>query len=405
MNARLLLTAIFLWAMFAVRGQDMPAPAGADTLVSFVTVYPGSEIYELEGHSALRVRLGSGPDYAVNFGLFDFNAPHFVYRFVKGETDYMVGAYPWRLFVESYAGTGRRIVEQPLNLSPEATRRLLSALSAQLTPPDNVYRYNYVLDNCATRPLGFVLLAAEADSVELSAPTPERLGHTTFREIMRYYHRNYPWYQFGIDLALGPLIDRPVSRMEQTFAPVSLEEALAGSSLAGEAREVTEGAPGGAACGPTPWLLSPMAFALAVFLASLGVTVRDFRTGRLSRGFDAALFGTYGIAGCVVTFLVFVSEHYAANPNYIIWWLNPLCFIPVIFLWTKSTRRIVFWYQIINFAVLIGLIFAWPFCGQSANPAIWPLIAAEILRSGRAIAGLRNNGTHTHNCTPRTNRQ
>ena len=29
-------------------------------------------------------------DSVWNFGIFDFREPNFVYRFVKGETDYMV---------------------------------------------------------------------------------------------------------------------------------------------------------------------------------------------------------------------------------------------------------------------------------------------------------------------------
>lgn len=82
------------------------APAAAqerpDTVVSLVTIYPGSDIYELEGHSALRLRMPGGADIAVNFGLFDFDSPNFVYRFVSGQTDYMAGAMPWQPFLDSY---------------------------------------------------------------------------------------------------------------------------------------------------------------------------------------------------------------------------------------------------------------------------------------------------------------
>ena len=57
-----------------------------DIQVSLITCSPGKEIYELEGHTALRIKT---PDYdmAVNYGIFDFNSPNFIYRFVKGETD------------------------------------------------------------------------------------------------------------------------------------------------------------------------------------------------------------------------------------------------------------------------------------------------------------------------------
>ncbi len=359
--------------------DSLPLPA-----VSLVTVYPGSEIYELEGHTALRINDGLN-DIAVNFGLFDFNSPNFVWRFVKGQTDYMVGAYPWPYFVAGYAGSGRRIVEQPLELDREATMQLLAALDAQLTPPANTYRYNYVLDNCATRPYDFIERALAPDSLLLAAPAPEQAGCNTFRKVMAWYHVNYPWYQFGIDLALGSLIDRPLPRRAQLFAPVSLMQALEGSPHVGAPVVIVPGNPAGASDGPTPWLLSPMAVALAVFLAAVGVSIRDYRHRRFSRGFDAVLYAVFGILGLVLSFLVFVSEHYATSPNYLIWWLNPFCLIPCIFIWSKRTKKVVFCYQILNFAVLIGLIIAWPFLGQSANAAFWPLIAADLIRAGSFI--------------------
>ncbi|MDE6368890.1 MAG: hypothetical protein K2K94_06595, partial [Muribaculaceae bacterium] len=63
----------------------------SDTIVSFVNIYPGSEIYELEGHSVIRLEM-PGSDIAISYGTYDFEQPNFVYRFVKGETDYWVTA-------------------------------------------------------------------------------------------------------------------------------------------------------------------------------------------------------------------------------------------------------------------------------------------------------------------------
>ena len=65
--------------------------------VSLITCAPGKEIYQLEGHSALRIKRPGSYDVAVNWGVFDFNAPNFVYRFVKGETDYIGVSYPFSL--------------------------------------------------------------------------------------------------------------------------------------------------------------------------------------------------------------------------------------------------------------------------------------------------------------------
>lgn len=358
--------------------------AGQPPRVSLVTVYPGSEIYELEGHTALRVIMPDGNDLAVNFGVFDFNRPNFVYRFVKGETDYLVMAYPWMVFRESYRDSGRRIVEQPLALDSAATHRLMALLNNQLRPENSTYRYNYVLDNCATRPFALIEQAmCDGDTLSLPGTAAvETAGATTFRQAMRFYHKSYPWYQFGIDLALGAPLDRPISRRQQSFAPIALMEQLQGSPILGP------GAPASipddfsaASLGPTPFWLTPMAAGLALLVLTIALSVYDLRRGRYSRLFDALLFTVYGLAGCIIVFLVFVSSHYATSPNYLLMWLNPAAFIPVIFLWSRRGRKIVYSYQILNFALLLSMTLAWPLLPQSANAAIWPFVGAEALRS------------------------
>ena len=368
------------------------AQVAADTLVSYVVCDAGSDVYELEGHAALRVALPDGTDMAVHWGLFDFNSPGFVWRFALGETDYMCGAAPWPYFVEAYRRQGRRVTEHRLNLTSAEKARLVDMLSRNLAPENRVYRYNYVKDNCATRPLRAVELAM-ADTILLPAPAPEA---RTFREVMRRFHRNCPWYQFGIDLALGSGIDYPLSAREKAFAPVLLDRQLreahraSGQGLVGTTIVVVDSPAGAAVPGPTPWWASPMAVAMAVLFAAVAMTVRDIRRRRVCRWFDALLFGALGLAGCLVFFLTVFSSHEATSPNFLLAWLNPLCLIPVIFIWIKKARRLVLCYQIVNFAVLFALCVAWPLLPQSANAAFWPLIAADALRAANYVIVTRN---------------
>ncbi|MDE6271317.1 MAG: DUF4105 domain-containing protein, partial [Muribaculaceae bacterium] len=221
--------------------QARAAEAGDSVQVSLVVCGPGSDIYELEGHAALRVQRPGWTDVVVNWGLFDFDAPGFVWRFALGETDYMCGAMPWAYFVDSYARQGRRVTEYPLLLDSGETERLLALLDENLQPENATYRYNYVRDNCSTRPLRMVERAI-GDSLLL----PQPAGHAgeTFRGMMRAYHRAYPWYQFGIDLALGPGIDEPIDAHAKAFAPVALGAQLHearrpdGRRIAGQPRVV-----------------------------------------------------------------------------------------------------------------------------------------------------------------------
>lgn len=367
--------------------MEAGAAEAGDTVVSYVVCDAGGDVYELEGHAALRVRMPGGTDVAVNWGLFDFNAPGFVWRFALGRTDYMCGAAPWSYFAESYRRAGRRVTEHRLDLDAAEKRRLVELLGDNLQPENAVYRYNYVKDNCAARPLRMVEMAT-GDSIVL--PDTGR-GAETFRSVTRRCHRNYPWYQFGIDLALGPGIDYTLTAREKAFAPVVLDAQLrearraSGRRLVEESVVVVEGAEGAAVQGPTPWWATPMAAGVAVLLLCAAASVRDFRRRRTSRAVDAALYGLLGAAGCLIFFLCFFSTHEATSPNYLLMWLNPLCLIPVIFIWIKKARRLVLCYQIANFALILLFCALWPLLPQSANAAIWPFVAADALRSASYI--------------------
>lgn len=210
----------FLFAFFLILGVLCGrSQQVSDTTIYFVNIYPGSEIYELEGHSAIIVDIKGSMPMAYNFGVFDFNSPNFIYRFVKGETDYMAVEWPAMSFLAPYADHGRRVMAHELNFSAEQKARIIDLLKKNVKPENAVYRYNYVKDNCATRPLRAVELAA-GDSIRLAPAAFEANSSIplTFRNIMRHYHRNYPWYQFGIDIALGSGIDYPLERREIAFA-------------------------------------------------------------------------------------------------------------------------------------------------------------------------------------------
>lgn len=361
-----------------------------DTIVSLITCAPGHEVYELEGHSALRIRTPH-EDIAVSYGVFDFNAPNFIYRFVKGETDYMAAAIPWQYFIYEYRCDNRRVDEQVLDLTPEQTRRLLDRVKNNLRPENRVYRYNYVKDNCAIRPLA-AIESGLGDTLQLAHSGFEPLNGSvvTFRNVMRYYHRNYPWYQFGIDLALGSGIDYPISNREQAFAPVLLERQIStatymGKPVVSKSEVVVGDERSDPRLDPTPFLLSPNFVCWLVFILLALVTVYDFRHRRVTKWVDALYFGIMGVAGLLLTFLIFVSVHEATSPNYLYFWLNPFCLIPTIFIWLKNGKNVVLSYQIINFAVVLILSVAWYWLPQSANPAFLPLVLGDLLRAASYI--------------------
>ena len=362
--------------------------AASPLRISLLTCSEGPEIYELEGHSALRIIHPEYGDFIVNWGVFDFNSPGFVYRFVKGETDYMAAPAATGRFLESYRRQGRTVREQVLRLDSVQAETLLWLVMENIKPENCVYRYNYVLDNCATRPLALIEKAI-GDTLTLG-PTPlTGEDGTTFRNAMRHYHRSYPWYQFGIDTALGSGIDRHITERENTFAPVALERMISTATLpSGEPLVIsesyilgTENTPA-ASAGPTPWYLTPMFWAIVMMVLALWVSIRQYRGSvRAARWYDTIFFTLCGVEGIILTFLIFVSVHEATSPNWLYLWLNPLCFIGATAPWLKKGKCLEIWYQIVNFALLLMLTVIFIAGIQSPNPAFLPLMAASALRS------------------------
>ncbi len=360
-----------------------------DWKVSLLTCGPGKEIYQLEGHSALRLRAlnpdSTAIDLVANWGVFDFDSPGFVYRFVKGETDYMLGIADFNRFIYPYQIEQRWVVEQDLNLTEEQAEKVAMFVSENFKPENRVYRYNYIRDNCATRPLE-IIERAIGDTISLSAPQAELIENATFRGNMQVYHKGYPWYQFGIDLALGSDLDAPISIREMSFAPLALMDMVSlakinGQPLVKNTVELLPGNPQATRLPDTPWWLSPLFVSILLAVFTLAISVFDVLGCRISKWFDTIIYLIYGLAGSLITFLVFFSVHEPASPNWLLLWLNPLCLIVPIFIWTKKTNRLVICYQIANFVALICMATVWILSIQKPNPAFVPLLLVDVMRS------------------------
>ena len=114
---------VLLTCSMSVMAQDeQPAPQRQlDSMeVSLLTCTPGPVAYSMYGHSALRVHnYTTDLDVVFNYGVFDYSEDNFVMKFVKGETDYILGAEYAVGFFGRYRDEGAGILEQVLNFSQE----------------------------------------------------------------------------------------------------------------------------------------------------------------------------------------------------------------------------------------------------------------------------------------------
>lgn len=357
--------------------------------VSLLTVGPGNQMYQLEGHSALRIITDDGDDWVVNWGIFDFNSPNFAYRFVKGETDYSIGITRMSYFLADYSHSGRYVVEQPLYLSAIEAEEVKRLVDINLLPENRKYRYNYLRDNCATRPLAIIEKALSADGAHLEILMDDE--PTTIREEMRRYHAEFPKYQMFIDFALGSGIDKEATIRERAFAPLFLEELVANSNIVS-----SDGTPRPLAGKATTLLHAkfdtptesgiPATIIISIiFISAILVTLRDLKKGTVSKWYDAIFYSIIGISGIVLVFLVFISEHEATSPNINLMWVNPLSLLIPLIIWFKKCKYIVFYYQIINFALIFVWLIGQPLFTQSTNWLFIPIVGSEMLRSANYI--------------------
>lgn len=383
-------------AWVAALGAEQAAPR-----VSLLTISPGPEVYELDGHTGLRFQ-SPGYDYVVNWGVFDFNSPNFLYRFVKGETDYMAWPFPTDAFLKEYRRQGREVTEQVLDLTPAQAIALEEAVADNLLPHNRTYRYNYIYDNCATRPLSLIEKAVgqPLDIPDFDGFTYGETGVTdtpgahTFRKEMARSHADFPWYQFGIDLALGSGLDIDITPRQRTYYPLYLKEALGHTSITGTdgtlhplVKSTTTLIParGRVTAEPTPFPLTPLFTSVVVFALTAAVAIRDTRRHKVTRLYDSLFYSCLFIVSLLLTFLIFVSVHEATSPNWLYLWLNPLTLIPAALIWLKSCKRVVYCYQICNFVALFLLLLIGVTGTQGLNSAFYMLIAADMALSARYV--------------------
>lgn len=379
MRAKILAILCMVLFGFSLYGEE----ARKDSIiVSIITCSPGEEIYELCGHAAVRIRGvadGQPIDSVWNYGVFDFNQPNFVYRFVKGETDYRVAGYPFEWFMPEYVEGHRTVTEQDLNLTDAEKKQMLGILRTATLPENCVYRYNYVKNNCATKIIDVLDSAAQSRVIY-----PDNVEYGTFRNEMRAYHKNYPWYQFGIDLALGSGLDYQLRGREEMFVPTEMMKKLDGSHfengnpVVSEKRVLFQGDES-AVLPPTPWYLTPLAFSSLWLLICLGTGIYEICKKRIVKIIYTIWFGICGLAGCLIAFLVFISTHEASSPNLLLLWLNPLQLIFCVSVWSRKMRYVSTAMAWLNAVVSGCMLITWPFQAQSANPAFFPLMGATFV--------------------------
>ena len=337
------------------------AVARSEVKVSVLTCSPGDEAYSLYGHTALRyVDTDRNLDVVFNYGCFDFSTPNFGWRFVLGETDYMVGCQDFEDFLPEYALRGSAVVEQVIDLNEDEARALFRALLLNIRPQNRVYRYRYLDNNCTTKVRDRLLeVLAAAGDVVYSDSVP---AGKTYRDALALPSMEHPWYTFGVNLLLGAGVDNSLDVMTAQFLPLDYMNALKGMSIvAADGRErrvvaetnilLPENKVAGVRSNFTPFNAS-----LLLLLATFVAMLCELRKRKTWWGVDVLLMSVQGLAGALLLFMALFSEHPAVDVNWLIVLLNPLALVlmPVyVYRIRKHKSMKIAWVQVLFVALFV----------------------------------------------------
>ncbi|WP_244526808.1 Lnb N-terminal periplasmic domain-containing protein [Pseudozobellia thermophila] len=338
--------------------------------ISVITCGPGDQIYSTFGHSAFRVDdRTQGIDVVYNYGTFDFTTPNFTLKFARGKLDYTLARQGFRYFLLNYEEENRWVKEQVLNLNLHQKQQLFDYLENNYLPENRDYKYDFFYNNCATK-IWDVLKDTYGENLHFSEDYLDE--YYTHRELIRQNVAINSWLGFGIDLALGSVIDDPATPKEHMFLPIytmrQLDLATLGDQpLASLPDSLFEPRP----TRPSDRFVSTPAFWLAlVFLAVLALTYIDFKNNTRRRWLDFILFLVPGSIGLMILFLWLLTDHTETAGNLNLIWAFPLHFFVAFIVARKRGPNWVARYALFSIALITVCALMWMIRVQIFSPLI-----------------------------------
>lgn len=291
--------------------------------IYLLTCTPGTQVWSKYGHTGIRVEDTSQEiDIVFNYGIFDLTSDDFYVKFVHGETYYQLGIESYKYFKKYYGYYGRTTYWQELNLTKTQKQKIFDALLINYQPENRYYLYNFVFDNCATRPY-YLIKNALQDTIISSY---QGYCGTTFRKAITHYTGPNSWVDFGINLVFGREADEAMSNEQRLFLPEEVmyyfaEARLSDGTPLVSNQEIASFSPAAVKWYQNCWL------GIAMFcILMLALSFYDRKRGKLTWCIDVLLAILYLILASIVIYLTFFSCHPLVGFN---WRLILLPFIHV----------------------------------------------------------------------------
>lgn len=351
--------------------------------ISVVTCGPGTELYSAFGHSAFRVFDSTlRIDKIYNYGTFDFNAPNFYYNFAKGNLIYFLATSDFNRFLRMYQYENRWVKTQVLNLSNEQVQAMYLFLEENSKPENRNYQYDFFYDNCSTK-IEAVVKTVLKENVQFTNNHITTVK--THRDLIEDYTKEFKWAKFGIDLALGSVIDDKATKNDYKFLPDYIFKSFEQATIKNEGiskplvkkeYSILKEKP----AAKTFEVLTPLNILLLISLLLIYSTYKNYKHNKRSKFIDFILFLITGIIGIIVLLLWFATTHTATYQNYNFLWAFAPNLIVAFYLLKAKLPKWIYYYSILLVIVLVVMVFIWIFKIQVFNIALLPFIIALGIR-------------------------
>jgi len=372
---------ILIFSCFQLVAQQK---LSSEATVSVVTGGPGSELYSAFGHSAFRVydpllKL----DKIYNYGTFDFNKPNFYLNFAKGKLTYQLSTTRYGYFLQEFNYENRWVKTQELDLDDVDVQAVYDFLENNAKPENRSYQYDFFYDNCSTK-MEEVLKAVLKDKVTFN--NNHITSHKSHRDLIADYTADkFKWGKFGIDLALGSVIDKKASAAEYKFLPDYIHLGFNNATINFEGnikplvkadiKVLNE------RVRPQPFsVLQPFIVFLVISLFFIWKTYQNYRSNKRTKWVDFFLYFISGLIGVVVLLLWFATSHTATYKNLNFLWAFAPNLVVAIFMFKSVLPK---WLPIYNKLLLVLLAIQailWILEVQVFNIAIIPIMAMLFIR-------------------------
>ena len=383
-----------LAVLLSVPGQSQTPDDSCTLEISLLTCAPGTDLYSLFGHTAIRVRdQRRGMDVVYNYGTFDDSDPLFYFHFTNGIMVYSLSASTYADFMQEYEYDHRGVIAQSLNLTCDQKKNLYEALRQNTTEENRFYNYQFYADNCTTR--AGKMIASHSQPLQtgniLPNPSP------SYRRMIHIYldRQRQSWPEFGIDMLLGANLDQqPNNEQAMYFLPDYLMNGFDHTQTSTGPlvlkKETLLKFPDTKA--GSVWFTPALFFSFWIVLSALLMLKRKKTTRKALQIFDITLFTLLGLIGLIMLYVWKFRVDEVCRNNINIFWALPTHVVAVFFI-KKNPSWLKYYFLItacLSAILLIGFVW-WP---QQMNSAVPVLLLLIIFRSLHQFIKLRDAKIH-----------